>query len=282
MACFRLRELRSDRATNLNVKLIMDVCKVLGIRKTTTCAYTPQSDGMAENTVKNVRGAINRYAIGDEEYWDNWLSMCLMPLRTSVQSSTKLSPWKLLYGREPFMLSDHILDLPPKENVKDYEQYAQEVLKHIQVVYKEAATNQIKASAQQAKQYNKNVSIVEFQPGDYVLYKKHVKTPGGICAKFIGPFGVVDVLENHNVVVLDQSGRRKQLRYSHIIPYKGEQETVKLHRLPVVPKLPWPESLHMKKQGTVPKPQPLVTKEPLRRSTRSRRAPDFYGDFEFY
>ena len=72
-----------------------------GVQHVTSTAYRPQSNGMAERSVQNILNALQKIAVEHPDNWDDYLPEIMMGLRTSVQSSTGVTPYFLTFGIHP-------------------------------------------------------------------------------------------------------------------------------------------------------------------------------------
>ena len=80
---------------------LLDAC---GIRHRGTSAYHPEANGLTERAVQTFKRGLRKYALmHDKRDWDLELPWLLMGYRFSRQESTKLSPYYMLYGREPIL-----------------------------------------------------------------------------------------------------------------------------------------------------------------------------------
>ena len=80
---------------------LLDSC---GIQHRSTSAYHPESNGLTERAVQTFKRGLRKYAlVHDTRDWDLELPWLLMGYRFSKQESTKLSPYYMLYGREPVL-----------------------------------------------------------------------------------------------------------------------------------------------------------------------------------
>ena len=80
---------------------LLDAC---GIHHRVTSAYHPETNGLTERAVQTFKRGLRKYAlIHDKRDWDLELPWLLMGYRFSRQESTKLSPYYMLYGREPVL-----------------------------------------------------------------------------------------------------------------------------------------------------------------------------------
>jgi hypothetical protein len=71
----------------------------------TTSANHPQADGLAERAVQSVKLALRKRCLqrNSQEDWDLDLPWVMMGYRCSVQESTKLTPYEILYGLKPIV-----------------------------------------------------------------------------------------------------------------------------------------------------------------------------------
>eukprot|EP00731_Ephydatia_muelleri_P017386 Em0010g484a len=105
--------IHTDQGRNFESKLIKELCQMLGIKKTRTTPYHPQSDGMVERFNRTLLNMLS-IAVGEDEMsWDLQLPLLLLAYRTSVHDTTGTSPFELMYGREVRLPEDIMFALPP-------------------------------------------------------------------------------------------------------------------------------------------------------------------------
>ena len=96
---------------------MLDVYKLMGIRKSNTTAYHPQTDGLVERFHHTPTDMLAKSAQQGGKDWDLRLPYVLFAYRTSPQTSTGESPFYLLYGRDPHLPSDSALNAPKDRSV---------------------------------------------------------------------------------------------------------------------------------------------------------------------
>jgi transposase InsO family protein len=109
-------ELHSDQGRNFESELMKEVCAILGIHKTRTTPYHPQSDGMVERFNRALAAQLSLFVNENHTDWDEHLSTVLLAYRTAVHKSTGQTPAKMMMGRELRRPVDVIFGKSPDED----------------------------------------------------------------------------------------------------------------------------------------------------------------------
>ena len=93
--------LHTDQGRNFESALISELCKLLGITKTRTTPYHPQSDGMIKRFNRTLLSMLST-VLGEEgeENWEVALPAVMLAYRSSPHQTTHQSPFMLTFGRE--------------------------------------------------------------------------------------------------------------------------------------------------------------------------------------
>ena len=109
--------------------------------------------------------------------WHKKLHSILFTYRTRKHTSTRISPYMILYGRECVMPWELEGDLGPLENKKDQELPIEEVIERMYNIREQvldvAATNIKRAQKIQARSYNAKHCRNAFEVGEKVWRKIH-------------------------------------------------------------------------------------------------------------
>ena len=118
------RELLSDRGAAFLSKVMCEVYDLLGIKKLNTSAYHPQTDGLVERFNRTLTDMLAKTtkSLGGKD-WDLRLPFVLFAYRASLQGSTKQSPFALLYGREPRLTTEAVMEPPEYRQLMDVDDY---------------------------------------------------------------------------------------------------------------------------------------------------------------
>ena len=93
-------KIQTDQGPNFESDLMRNVLQLFGVQKLRTSPYHPQTDGQIERFNRTLKGMLTTYVNDDHNDWDLHLQLALFAYRTSVHSSSGVSPFKAVYGRE--------------------------------------------------------------------------------------------------------------------------------------------------------------------------------------
>jgi hypothetical protein len=79
--------------------LFHELCKLFSIQKTRTAPYYPQSDGLVERLFRTIKDMLFATVKTSGREWKEVLPMIEMGLRSTIQNSTKCSPFEVVFGR---------------------------------------------------------------------------------------------------------------------------------------------------------------------------------------
>jgi hypothetical protein len=187
----------SDQAKNVDGQVVNDLCNKLGIQKRRSSPYHPEGNGQAERSVQTVKTLI-RCVMAEENLpkyaWPSILQKATFMNNVSVNSSTKYSPYELMYGTPPTLPS--VKTSPPIEQHEavDALDLVEETQASIAHKWTEAATNLEAAKTQYKKHYEQGNVTKEkcIRKGDFV-YVKNQRRQSSLDPYFHGPFEVLSV-----------------------------------------------------------------------------------------
>jgi len=161
------RELLSDRGKALLSKLMYDFCKVLGIKKVNTTTYHAQTDGLVERFNRTLTSMLAKTVQGQD--WDEHLSYVLYAYRTSIQESTKESPFYLLYGRDARLHTDELINSVVFREITNLDDYKTELTQHMDGAWNCAREQIKKAQKRQKQQHGKYAKDPDFRVGERIF-----------------------------------------------------------------------------------------------------------------
>lgn len=93
--------LLSDQGREFVNKVNDQMCKEFGIKRSVTSAYHPQTNGLDERTNQTLKQRLSKLVNEHQNNWCDFLEEVAYSIRTQKQSSTKYSPFYLMFGRNP-------------------------------------------------------------------------------------------------------------------------------------------------------------------------------------
>ena len=316
--------LHTDQGRNFEASLIKEMCRLLGIHKTRTTPYHPQSDGLIERFNRTLLSMLSIAAREDEHNWDLKLPTLLFAYRTSVHETTGETPSLLMLGREARLPVDIMLNLTPnKADEPRGNAYTQNLKENISQAYDRVRTRMNREQHRQKAVYDRSSDDRKYLVGEKV-WLHCPAVPRGCSSKFHrpwrGPYTVIKVLDRAVYRIQHDGISRKRLivHSNRLKPCYGKHTPSAPSNLtpPIESKVPDSKTQsksdddilidlqvqHNTEQGDPT--QPLSESEadeqsesenstemnestrdpdqeedapPLRRSTRQRRPPDWYG-----
>ena len=112
--------IHSNQGSQFESNLFQELCKVLGIEKTRTTPYHPQSDGLVERFNHTLGDMLSKLVDESQINWDELLPLVILAYHSSVHESTGESPATVLFGREVTLPIDLLLGASP-ERVEEYQ-----------------------------------------------------------------------------------------------------------------------------------------------------------------
>ena len=162
-------ELLSDRGANLLPSLLVDLCRLLVMRKVNTTASNPQTDGLVENVNRTIRAMIAKHAHKSGNDWDKYLQQLLFAYRVKPHDSSGESPFFLLYGRDARCPTETAISQPLSLYQVDIDDDRSEVTLGLAEAWKTAQTNIALAQKRQKVQHDKKARVIPLKIGDRVM-----------------------------------------------------------------------------------------------------------------
>uniref|UniRef100_A0A2N9HCM9 Integrase catalytic domain-containing protein n=1 Tax=Fagus sylvatica TaxID=28930 RepID=A0A2N9HCM9_FAGSY len=191
----------TDNASNLNNRMMDQLCQQFKIQHHNSAPYRPKMNGAVEAANKNVKKILSKMT---ETYkdWHEHLPYALCAYRTSVRTSVGATPYSLVYGMEAV--------LPVEVEIPSLRILSQTQLEE--------------AEWAQARAYNKKARPRTFQPGDLVLKKRNMALSdprGKFAPSYEGPYVVKKAFSGGAIILADMDGEefRSPINSDSVIKY---------------------------------------------------------------
>ena len=215
-----VKSIHSDQGVNFESELVKQLCKLLRIDKIKSVSYHPQSNGQ----VQTVKAMVSCFVAEHNDDWDLCLDQVMYAYDTSVNESTKHTPFEIMFGRQATKLIDNMetkLDSTPVTNEAVHKDI--ETIKENQSqINKYVESNLIESRQRQKSYYDKKTCAkTNLNIGDLVLYKNFRKM--GLEPNFIGPLKLIQINKDYKFVIKNlNDDLTRTVHYDQLAKYMGE------------------------------------------------------------
>lgn len=101
--------IHSDQGTNCESSIFNTLCELLEIAKTMRTPFAPWGNGETERMNHTLIGLLKRMVDDNVKQWDSLLPKSLMHYRSSVKTSTCVTAYRSMFGREMRLPIDAVI-----------------------------------------------------------------------------------------------------------------------------------------------------------------------------
>ncbi|XP_071842970.1 uncharacterized protein [Apostichopus japonicus] len=204
----------SDQGGEFVNALNKSLFDMTGVDHRVSSSYHPQTNGLDERFNQTLQRALIKVVNNNQDDWDEMLSSILMGYRTAKHASTGLSPFVVMFGREPLLPVDIEESMVHPESPTDcsdaqQERVYQSMAKSREKIKGLVKGNISKAQERQKKNFDKrHQSEKNFKVGSSVLVRnarKDVRRGGKLENSWLGPYKVKDVNEKGLFTLINSS-----------------------------------------------------------------------------
>lgn len=141
-----------------------ELFKLQGTELRRSTAYHPQSDGQSEIVNKLLETYLRCFVGGKPKSWSKWLPWAELSYNSSPHMSMKLTPFKIMYGRDP----PAILKFETAQSVVNT---VEETLLERDAILDDLQINLLRAQQKMKNDADKKRRAESFEVGDMVFLK---------------------------------------------------------------------------------------------------------------
>ena len=185
--------LHSDQGQNFESAIVTEVFKLLGVEKSRTTPYHPQSDGLVEQFNRTLLDMLAT-AVRDRPFeCEQYLRRLCLAYNTSVHPTTGFSPFYLMFGRQVRMPVDIMLGTATS-HAHRIPEYVSNLRTSLETAYEYVRDRMGHKLEEQKARYDTKTCGKSFEAGDLVWLHNPV-VPRGKSRKlhqpWTGPYKVV-------------------------------------------------------------------------------------------
>ena len=169
-------QLHSDQGRSFEAAIIHQLCKLYDIRKSKTTAYHPEGNSQCERFNRTLHNLLRTLPPEEKRKWPDRLPTLLYAYNCTPHSSTGFSPYQLMFGRQPRLPVDHLLNVHDEEGDDggcSMGEWVEAHQKHLAMAFHMAARNTEAAAEARQAHYNKTARDNPIPVGATVLKKRH-------------------------------------------------------------------------------------------------------------
>ncbi|XP_049321873.1 uncharacterized protein LOC125782292 [Astyanax mexicanus] len=216
--------IHSDQGRDFESKLIHELLRMLGIRKSRTTPYHPQGDPQPERFNRTLLSMLGTLDPRQKQRWSQKISQLVHAYNCTRNDATGYSPYLLMFGREARLPVDLCFGVGPEgEDNISYQNYVARLRSELHDAYKLATDAAVKNHERNKKFYDRLVKEQVLAKGDRVLLRNF-----GVTGKHklqnkwrIMPYVVVGKMENlpvYRVKPESGGGEVKTVHRNHLLP----------------------------------------------------------------
>ena len=189
----------SDQGRNFESTILKQSLEAFGISKSHTTAYHPEGDGMVERFNRTLLQLLQIY-VEQESEWEEHLPLALYAYCTAVHTATGMSPYVLMFGRQPQMT---VFETPRAFDPTTYQFHLRAKLAKL----KDFVESKLVSSAAEQKMFHdRRACVRSFQVDDNVWLS--LPCAGKLDPKWQGDWKVVSVKSPINVEISNGTQRK--------------------------------------------------------------------------
>ncbi|KZS16489.1 Uncharacterized protein APZ42_017761 [Daphnia magna] len=185
-----MKKIITDQGTAFSSETFAQEMKKSGIQHILATCERPQTNGLVERASRTLVSAIRSFVNLSHNDWDLHIPMVTLAINSARQSTSRYSPFELVYGRTPILCQENKFPWPPKHQER-VQQFFHGVIKW----RSEAKELFLQSQSRSQNLYDLHKKKARhYVQGDLVLVRRIIKKKGRtkkFLSKFIGPFEIV-------------------------------------------------------------------------------------------
>ena len=172
------KRLHSDRAANFRSQVMSELCRIMGVQKSSTTSFHPQGNSRCERVNRTILGMLAKYLSGSHNEWDRHLPLLMLGYRAQIHRSLGYSPFFMMFGREPRLPIDAEIDAPCSVNAKSAADYIDELCAGLRSAYREAIKVSDVRHRQNKQLYERRLNEFNYNVGDRAMLFRGIAKRG--------------------------------------------------------------------------------------------------------
>ena len=213
--------LHSDQGRQFESAVFQELCRRLGIEKTRTTPYHPESDGMVERFMRTLKDVVSKFIDTQGSDWDLKVRAAAMAYNSSKHETTRYTPYYLVHGQEARLPAD--AKFRPSAPLVQVRSFVEDRSRTLQKAFEDARARSKEAATKMQERYDKKASPTHYEVGDEVWVTDPTAAAGGkpkLGLPYKGPSTIVKTYGEQSVVhkVQGKGGRTVNVHHNRLKP----------------------------------------------------------------
>ena len=165
--------IHSDQGRNFESNLIKELCTMYNVKKSRTTPYHPQGNGQCERFNRTMHNLLKTLLPEKKKQWHKYLPELVYAYNVTPHASTGYSPYRLLFGRDPILPVDFMLNVTT--DLSSCTDWLTEHRNRLRQAHHKAGERLLKADQQRRKRLDQHVFQPNISEGDLVYRHNRVR-----------------------------------------------------------------------------------------------------------
>ncbi|KAJ8035952.1 hypothetical protein HOLleu_19788 [Holothuria leucospilota] len=222
-------QIHTDQGRQFESDVVKNLCEALGIKKTRTTPYHPQSDGLIERFNRTLKDQIAKFLFQTDGSWDDFLGQVEFAYNTSPHATTGFSPYFLLHGRDPRIPASLISSSPQQSSTATPNtpaEYSEALQNRLRRAFQHTVEESTATQDKQKYYYDVNKRFSTYFPGDLVMLNNAAEKRLKVAPKWLGPYRVIATKSHsgkeklvYEIEDLKNPGKTTIVHYNRLKPF---------------------------------------------------------------
>jgi transposase InsO family protein len=163
--------LHSDQGRQFEGRLIQELCKLTGTKKSRTTPYHPMSNGVTERMNRTLINMLRTVSEEKKSDWKSYIPSLVHAYNSTTHDTTGYAPFFLMFGRKPRLPVDVLFELGSPDESADYTTFVSKLRERLQMAYRLVSENSHQSARDNKRRYDRRVRGAVPVVGDRVLVK---------------------------------------------------------------------------------------------------------------
>lgn len=200
----------TDQGTEFMSNLLKEITKIFKIKKLTSTAYHPQTNGALERSHSTLKDYLKQYVSEDKSNWDEYVPLAMFAYNTSIHTSSKFTPHELVFGQKPNLPSS----IENFTNEPNYDNYLENLRYKLNKTLIIARQNLIQSKEKSKVRYDEKHNVHKYKIDDEVYLA--TRSINKLCPSWKGPYIITAMKPNANVVIRTERGKLVRVHINRI------------------------------------------------------------------